>query len=352
MNSPNFFKLGIFVIIGTFIFCFLIVIFGAGKLFQKRVMIETYFEESVQGLEIGSPVKFRGVHIGKVESINLAANEYQKSETRLIMVRSSLLADKFPHPFEEFLEAELINEINKGLRIRLSFQGITGTAYLELDYLDPRQNPVTQISWLPNYPYFPSAPSVITRLSDAVTNIMRHLELINFVGITHQFEKTLNTMRQLIESSQLNNVTREATLLLSEVRQTNQSLKELFNNESLGLILENTQKLMATASRIAKNSEKPVEQLLTNLSNTGKKIKQASETINAFSKNLPESSIQFKRLLRRLDSLLFLQQDDIEKTIDNIRLITENLKELTENAKKYPSQFLFGAPPTQSRPGR
>jgi phospholipid/cholesterol/gamma-HCH transport system substrate-binding protein/paraquat-inducible protein B len=352
MNAPNYFKLGIFVIIGTCILSVLIVIFGAGKLFQKSVIIETYFEESVQGLEVGSPIKFRGVHIGKVESINMAANIYDKTDSRLIMVRSSILAEKFPRPFEEFFEADLINEINKGLRIRLSFQGITGTAYLELDYLDPRQNPVTQIDWLPKYPYFPSAPSVMTRLSDAISNIMRHLQSINIVGITHQFEETLSTMRQILETSQLKSVTNEATLLLSEVRQTNQYLQKLLNNKALVLILEKTRNLMDSASRIAENSEKPVEQLLTNLSNTGKKMKQASEKINAFSKDLPESSIQFKRLLRRLDSLLFLQQDDIEKTIDNIRLITENLKELTENAKKYPSQFIFGAPPNQSHPGR
>ncbi|MBF0451884.1 MAG: MCE family protein [Candidatus Magnetomorum sp.] len=351
MNAPNYFKLGIFVIVGTCILTVLIIIFGAGKLFQKRVMIETYFEESVQGLEIGSPIKFRGVHIGKVESIKMAANVY-KTETRLIMVRSSLLAEKFPRSIEEFLEAELINEINKGLRIRLSFQGITGTAYLEMDYLDPLQNPVLQINWLPKDPYFPSASSVITRLSDAVSNIMRRLQDINIVGITQQFENTLNSMHQILETSQFKNATHEATLLLSEIRQTNQTLQTLLKNESFGLILEDVQKMMASASRIAENSEKPVQQLLTNLSHTAKKIKQTSEKLSSFSKDLPESSIQFKRMLRRLDSLLFLQQDDIEKTVDNIRRITENLKELTENAKKYPSQFLFGAPPTPSLPGR
>ena len=351
MNSANYFKLGIFVIIGTCIFAVLVVIFGAGKIFQKRVMIETYFEESVQGLDVGSSIKFRGVHIGKVESIKMAANKY-KAETRLIMVRASLLTDKFLHSIEDFLEAELINEINKGLRIRLSFQGITGKAYLEMDYLDPQENPFIQINWLPDYPYLPSTPSVMTRLSDSLSNIMRHLEKINLRGITKQFEETLNALHKILETSQLKAISNEAVLLLSEMRTTNQHLQSLLQNNSLIEAFENTNKMIISANRIAENAEKPVEKLLKNLSIASRKLNQASEKINVFSKDLPKSSTQFKRTLRRLDSLLFVQQDDIEKTIDNILLITENLKELTENAKKYPSQFLFGAPPTQSRPGR
>jgi phospholipid/cholesterol/gamma-HCH transport system substrate-binding protein/paraquat-inducible protein B len=350
MNAPNYFKTGIFVIVGTCIFTVLVIIFGAGKLFQKRVMIETYFEESVQGLEVGSPIKFRGVHVGKVESISMAATAY-KTKTRLIMVRSSLLVEQFPFSIEEFLEGELIYEINKGLRIRLTFKGITGTAYLEMDYLPPKQHPVMQIDWQPSNPYVPSTPSVITRVSDALCSIMLHLKKINIVGLTKQFEETLTTMRKIIETAHLKNMTHEATQLLAELRQTNQHLQKVVNNEDILGIIKETQKMMTSASRITEKSEKPISGLLSNLTKAAKELNYAANKIKSFSSDLPESSTQFQRTLRRLDSLLFVQQDDIEKTIDNVRLITENLKELTENAKKYPSQFLFGAPPTHTRPG-
>ena len=38
--------------------------------------METYIEESVQGLDIGSPMKFRGVLVGKVEEITLTSAVY------------------------------------------------------------------------------------------------------------------------------------------------------------------------------------------------------------------------------------------------------------------------------------
>jgi len=352
MNAPNYFKTGVFIILGTCIFSFLIIIFGAGKLFQKRVMIETYFEESVQGLEVGSPIKYRGVHIGRVEAISMAAAVY-KVKTRLIMVRSSLLVEQFPFSIEEFLENELINEINKGLRIHLTFTGITGTAYLEMDYFPPVQHPIMEtIGWESNYPFVPSTPSVMTTLSDAICSIMVHLQKINIVGITNQFEETLKTMRQIIESAHLKNVTHEATQLLTELRLTNQHIQMILNNDDLHGIFEEAQKIMKSASRLTENTEKPLARLFTNLNDAVEDLNHSAIKVRSFSNNLPESSVQFQRTLRRLDSLMFVQQDDIEKTIDNIRLITENLKELTENAKKYPSQFLFGAPPTHSQPGR
>jgi phospholipid/cholesterol/gamma-HCH transport system substrate-binding protein/paraquat-inducible protein B len=351
MSAPNYFKTGLFVIIGACIFVVLIIIFGAGKLFQKRVIIETYFEESVQGLEVGSPIKFRGVHVGKVESICMAATAY-KTKTRLIMVRSSLLVEQFPFSIEEFLEGELLYEINKGLRIRLTFKGITGTAYLEMDYLPTGQHPIMQIDWQPSYPFVPSTPSVITKVSDALCSIMLHLQKINIVGITNQFEETLKTMRQIIETAHLKNMTQEATKLLTELRQTNHHLQMILGNDDIHGIIKKTQQIMTFASRITETSQKPIANLLSNLADAAQELNQAADKIRSFSNDLPESSTQFQRTLRRLDSLLFVQQDDIEKTIDNVRLITENLKELTENAKKYPSQFLFGAPPNHSRPGR
>ena len=48
-------------------------------------------------------------------------------------------------------------EIEKGLRIRIAPQGITGTNYLEIDYVDPKANPELPISWEPDHVYIPSA---------------------------------------------------------------------------------------------------------------------------------------------------------------------------------------------------
>ena len=65
-NPTNHWKLGLFVVVG---FCAAVataVFFGAQSLRNETVRYKTYFDESVQGLEVGSFVKFRGVTIGTV----------------------------------------------------------------------------------------------------------------------------------------------------------------------------------------------------------------------------------------------------------------------------------------------
>ncbi len=78
MNPANksYFKVGIFVLISFSVLVGFMIIFTAGSLFQRTLRLETYFDESVQGLDIGSPVKHRGVKVGTVQEITFVQNEY------------------------------------------------------------------------------------------------------------------------------------------------------------------------------------------------------------------------------------------------------------------------------------
>ena len=52
-----------------------IVVFGSGRLFADTTPFVMYFTGSVDGLNVGSPVKFKGVEIGAVTSIQLDIGE-------------------------------------------------------------------------------------------------------------------------------------------------------------------------------------------------------------------------------------------------------------------------------------
>ena len=68
----NHWKLGLFVVASVVLALATVVFLGARSLRKDTVPFVTYFDESVQGLEVGSPVKFRGVVIGTVSHINIA----------------------------------------------------------------------------------------------------------------------------------------------------------------------------------------------------------------------------------------------------------------------------------------
>src|SRR5207249_10565277 len=73
----NYFKLGLFVIGSIVAGVIVLVIIGSGRWFQPKLTVETYFNESVQGLDIGSKLKYRGVAIGDVTRIGFLYNRYQ-----------------------------------------------------------------------------------------------------------------------------------------------------------------------------------------------------------------------------------------------------------------------------------
>ena len=64
--------IGAFVIGATMLLVFGLMIFGRGNLFEQKEYYQIFFDKSVNGLSIGSPVVFRGIRIGQVTDIRLA----------------------------------------------------------------------------------------------------------------------------------------------------------------------------------------------------------------------------------------------------------------------------------------
>ena len=67
-QNTRYFYIGCFVLTGFLLLAFGCILFGGSELFARKVYFETYFNSSVQGLDAGGAVKFRGVPIGKVTS--------------------------------------------------------------------------------------------------------------------------------------------------------------------------------------------------------------------------------------------------------------------------------------------
>src|SRR3954452_17571378 len=98
MNSARYFRLGLFVLAGVALLVAGVVTLGAGVFARKAVAAETYLDEPVTGLEEGSPVRYRGVKVGRVKAIRFASAEYPAEgpnglHTRKILVELSLDAD-------------------------------------------------------------------------------------------------------------------------------------------------------------------------------------------------------------------------------------------------------------------
>ncbi|MEX0806559.1 MAG: MlaD family protein [Candidatus Binatia bacterium] len=347
MGKLEYFKIGLFVISAILIAILGVIALGVGTIFQKKNLAETYIEESVQGLDVGSPVKFRGVLIGNVEQITLTSVEYP-TRRRYVLVRFDISSDVFGFPIGAPTSKALQDELKYGFRVRLAAQGLTGVAYIEADYLDPERNPPLEIDWQPKHAYIPSARSRITQLSEAVERILHNVEQINIPQLTASVEKSLTAMTKLAEAANLERVSIQANALLSELRDTNRQLRVLVNAPALKNALTDAAAAAGSARQILERADKPVTQLLADLPRVSESISRVATRLDSMSADLPQTSAQLQQTLRQLNRLITTQQQQIEATLENLRLVTESMKEFSDESLQYPSQVIFGAPPPRS----
>ena len=158
---------------------------------------ETYFKESVQGLDVGAPVKFRGVTLGRIDSIRLVSADYGATEAeqvmdptyRLVVVRFTVDPSKVGR-LPATTEA-----VQSGLRAKLANQGLTGVMYLELDFLQPEKFPVQTVPWTPKDDYIPSVPSTFVQVQDSVTQLIQRLNAIDFPGVMKNVQGLISDVR-------------------------------------------------------------------------------------------------------------------------------------------------------------
>lgn len=151
-RKTNPFRLGLFIIIGSTLLVAMLAVLGAGKIFEHKVKMETYLNESVNGLEVGSPIKYRGVKIGSVTEIGFVTDHYvtmDQSDLRYVYVLGDLTHKMFQTKEMSEMVRYLNKEIKQGLRARPVSLGLTGQLFLEIDYVDPDKNPPLKIAWKP-----------------------------------------------------------------------------------------------------------------------------------------------------------------------------------------------------------
>ena len=129
-HQKNHLFLGIFVISGMFLIVGAVTVLGARDAFTYGEYLESYFEEPINGLDKGSPVKFRGVRIGEVTKISTTGLEYnitgKDKNYALVRVKvyPGLLGISPEDDFDEVIEAR----VNQGLRVKRVESNFAGTA--------------------------------------------------------------------------------------------------------------------------------------------------------------------------------------------------------------------------------
>jgi len=116
-------RVGLLVVVGLALTVGFVLFFTASRLRSSSVVFETYIRESVQGLDIGSPVRYRGVGIGRVVEIGLVSAEYRRPEGEPFVGAFQLVLVRFAVDERRLGDTPSVQEAVKlGLRVRIAAQ--------------------------------------------------------------------------------------------------------------------------------------------------------------------------------------------------------------------------------------
>lgn len=307
------FMIGLFVIIGVSIGMIAIIWLGASKYFEKGGTYATYFDESVQGLQKDSTVKYRGVDVGRVEKIRVAPD-------------NALI--------EVVMKINLKGELQRSHIAQLKPAGITGIVFIELDRKGPREQDLSpKLSFASEYPIIASKPSDIKQILSGVQGVLENLNKIDAKGISEGIVSAV---------ANLNGVITKVDNALAEKR--------------LDEIIVEVKNTLVKFQNFATNIEGEIQTL--NLAKTGAHLESAtakidkivnSGEIEAVLKEAKETIGKLNQWVERLDKRSLTITNDVKVISENLRRASESLDMLIERVYASPSDLLFGQPPPQRR---
>jgi paraquat-inducible protein B len=177
------FKIGLFVIAGAAALIIAAIVLGLHLVAPATRNYHTYFDESVQGLTVGSQVKYRGVRIGSVGKIAIAPDRRHVDVVLALTEQASR-------------ELDLARSAPR-LRAQLVVTGLTGLKYVEIDYADPKQYPPPALPFHVPENYIASRPSLFSDLAADVEMLSRRLP-----DMADRVEGTMEKLDHMLEMVQ------------------------------------------------------------------------------------------------------------------------------------------------------
>lgn len=309
------FWVGLFVAGGLAIAVVAVIWLGMSRFFEKGSYYAVYFDESVQGLAIDSPVKYRGVPIGRVERIGVAA------DSKLIEVVVKI-------------ESKLKPESN--LIAQLKAVGITGSMFIELDRLPATAKTSSpELHFPTEYPVLASRPSEISELFRGIDQVIQKLNELDIGGISKRLNTTLDHIDQAVVQTDVVAIGNKAQATLDTLEQ---SIVDL-DLKGISVALKSS-----LASLNADLDPDRWDRIMGGLHTT---IVSLDRSVNKADQLLSEMA----SLTDTTDSGIKTVNSHLQTAGKDIEQATSQLRQLLEQLNDQPSRLLFSAPPSRRLPG-
>ncbi len=320
--------IGSFVIGAITLLLIAITMFGSMRIFSSKETYILFFEDSVNGLAIGAPVKLKGVPIGMVTKIMLHFNQGDDTVRIPVLIEldkkkiDSFFKSRSPHAKGDMLEIET----KEGLRAKLAYESIvTGILFIELDYV---QNPPPPKFFQEKF-IFREIPTVSTSYSQVVqeaASAIAKISSIDFDKLGKRLDSIFGKLDEGIKDIQFKQIN-DSFISAAD------SVKIFFSSEELDKAVISLEDAMAKLGQLSADIKEVARPTI--------------EDINKASIEIREAFKDFKHTLENVDSVFNPDSEfsyELNEALHNFSGASKSVKELVDSLERNPNQLLSGKP--------
>ena len=322
--------IGIFTLGGLLLAAGGLLLFGAGKFFEKSSNILLYFDSSANGLLVGSEVRFGGVRIGHVTSINVLIDRkgdrkiipvvVQLSEKDLAAVGSTSGAG-----INFASEAGVKKAVSEGLRARMKQQSLlTGQLYIEFDIVPKLECFTYQPDVKPPYP---TVPTIGTQMDELIAGVADGLKKFNSLDIA----SAMDELREVLTSAKAQITALNMKQISSNIVDITADVRTFTGNDKLTKSVDHLDDAITQIDQLAKRANQGIDPLLQDVEKIMQQATAGLAKIDAAAADIAKLANPRSPALLRMQNLM----DETERA-------TRALKDLANDLKRNPNALLSG----------
>ncbi len=304
--------------VGLFVIVFAVLLVAVG-LWLSTDMTEReyqrytiYSEESVSGLSRNAVIRFQGVNVGRVHSIDLVPD--QPGKVRIVA--------------DITIEAPL----REDTVAQLSTQGLTGIAHIELRGGSADRGPPPTPEGEP-YPVISMTPSLMSRVETALQESMRTLD-----GLSSRISRVL-------DDDNIENL--GATL--GHLEQLTGNLAR--NSEQLDGLMRHSEEILANSAEVSRELMPVLTRMQRSMDNVDEmtaSVTRASQRLGAAGEQIGEATMEGSRSLQTLTATTLPQLSELMVELQGV---AAGMNRLTDELSERPNLLIFGRPERPPGPG-
>lgn len=326
-NKANPATIGGFIVGAIFLAIASILIFSSDALFSQNARFIVVFTESINGLQVGAPIKLYGVQIGQVTEINVERDN-EKNMTLIPVtfeVNPKKIKDYIDTDNKLWEYEEVDRLINSGLRMQLQLGSLlTGQLFIEALFL-----PNTQIKLRghdTNFKEIPAIPSNSDEIQQTLRNVLETTKTIDIALLFSNLQKITTNLERITGSKQTESTLTALDISMQDLQQIMNTLKKDSGpiTSDLKSTIKNANKLIVDINKNADSLFAETRQVVASGQTTLEEVNSTLDNVDSLiSHNSPISQ-------------------ELQTTLQELARAARSTRVMMDYLERHPDALLYG----------